>query len=208
MLIALIASIIGSAAMAYVDGLALVAGRGSELRTKRAILWLVLGTITFVPLPPQLILMGDVRLGGDIAALGMGTAFAFPHGFVAGPYWALWIATTIAGAAVGARLWQVGSPGWRETSGALDSSAAGRARGLLVMCDSLADAADTLLRVRLDAKGAEALGTELTDLGRRLGHTLPAESSAIYQDLVARGLPIAVAGPVTRFLAAGRMQVS
>lgn len=208
MLIALIASIIGSAGMAYADGLAFVAERGSELRSKRAILWLVLGTLTFVPLPPQLILMGDIKLGGDVAALGMGAAFSFPRGFVAGPYWVIWIVTTLLGAAVGARLWMAGQPGWRDTSGALDTSAAGRARGLLVMCDSLGDAADTIVRVRLDAKGAEALSRELEDLGRRLARTLPAESKAVYDGLVSGGVPIAVAGTVTRHLVAGRFQVS
>ncbi len=206
MLVALIASIIGSAAMAYVDGLAFVAERGSDLRTKRAVLWLVIGTLSFVPLPPQLILMGGIRLGGDVAALGMGTSFAFPHGFVAEPYWVIWIVTTIAGAAVGARVWKAGQPGWRDTSGGLDTSAAGRARGLLVMCDTLADAADTLVRVRLDAKGAAALRAELTDLGRRLGGAMPVASSAVYHDLVARGVPIAVAGPATRYLTEGRLQ--
>jgi hypothetical protein len=205
---ALVVSIVLSAVMAYIDGQFFVADRDSMLRTKRGGLLLVAGTLSFIPLPPQVVAIGNMKIPDWAIVPGVTDAFLAPKGFNGNIFLAVWLLTSVTAALAGVRIWDAGKPGWRPgMSAAFDTSPVGRARGLLVMADSLDEAADIIARVRLDAKSVPAIGPELETFGTRLAPKIPAEAPEVYRALVAGGVPIPVAGPVARHIHDGAQQM-
>jgi hypothetical protein len=203
MIVALVASIALSAAMGWACGAAFIARPGTPLRSKGMMVALVIATLSFVPAPPQVLLLGasPMKVPGD--TMGVTAMLAFPKGFVAWPWWALWVLATIGAVLAGGRIWDAGKAGWRSAPGAYDTSAAGRARALLLMADSIADVADTVARLGLTPKDADKLAPDLRTVGRRLAPQLPSDASGLYRQLSTRGVPPTVAGPVARSLAEG-----
>lgn len=190
--------------MCFVIGYAVIARKDAFVRTKFGITLLLAGGLSLVPLPPQLTAM-DSALAGMSSQLGsLSGMFAWPSSFPKGVYLGLWIATSLAGLLVGMQIWNAGKPGWRQSgaSNAWDSSAAGRARAMLPMVNSLAEAVDLIARTRVDAPGIDKIAEELRSVGRRFSGELPDTASAVYQSVVA-SLPAAVANKVTRYLLEG-----
>ncbi len=205
---AIVVSIVLSAAMAFACGRFLVADRDSMLRTKRGGLLLVVGALSFIPLPPQVVAMGNMKLPATMNVPGVTDTFLAPAGFNGTVYLVVWALTSVAAGLVGARIWDAGKPSWRPgATSAFDTSPVGRARGLLVMAESLDDAADVMSRVKLDATSVPVLAPELAELGERLALKIPTKSSDVYRVLVAGGVPIAVAGSATKHIHEGAQKM-
>jgi hypothetical protein len=202
-------SVILSAAMAYVIGRAFIADRESFLRTKIGIWTLVLGATSLLFLPPQVAALVSTPLPDGLSSLGLNDLLKASSSFSPWLLYAAWIVTSVAALLIGAEVWRAGEPGWRPGSGgnAMDSSAVGRASGLLVMSDSLEDVADVISRVNLDAKGVEKLSGDLEEVGRRLAFKMPEEPAGVYKFLVENGVPIAIAAPATGHLSDGAKKV-
>ena len=201
MLALALGALAGSAATCWLVGATFVADRDSGLRTKRGILLVVVLVASFVFLPPQLLGMGSLGAGSAEQLGAVGLSLTWPEGLNKGVYVALWLITSAAGLLVGARIWDAGKPGWRDTGGsAYDTSTAGRARGLLALADSLDDGLDTLARTGVDARGVASLAEDLRALGRRV--TLPPDSASTYRAVAAK-LPAGVAAAVTKHLLEG-----
>jgi hypothetical protein len=200
-----IGSVILSAAMAYVIGRAFIAEEGSFLRTKTGIWMLVVGALSFLFLPPQVVAMTSVQLPDSVSLPGVTDVLATPAGYSATSVYAGWVLTSIAAWLLGAEIWRAGKPGWRPGSGSniYDRSPAGRAAGLFPLQDTLDGVAEVIARVRIDPKGVVALAPALEEAGRRLALTMPADSSGVYRVLVDNGVPTPVAGPATRHLIEG-----
>ncbi len=198
-------SLVMSAMMTFLIGYAVIADRDSFLRTKFGIVLLVTGAVSFVPLPPQLPSI-DAALEPIAGQLGsLASTFAWPGSLDKGLYLAAWIVSSLAALLVGMRIWNVRKPGWRPGSGssAYDTSATGRARGLIPLADSLDEALQTISRTGVDSRGVTNLAEELRAVGRRFSASLPAESGAVY-NLVVSALPTGGLAPaVTRYLLEG-----
>ena len=117
MLALVLAALLGSAAMAYAIGAAVIAPRDSFLRTKTGIWILVVGGLSLLFLPPQL-----TALGGTMGSVTSGM-FTWPSGLGKGLYIGIWMVTSVLGLLVGMRIWNVRKPDWRSgVSNAFDSS--------------------------------------------------------------------------------------
>lgn len=205
MLTVAVASLIGSAGVCFLAGSALIAPRDSLLRTKRSITLLVFAVLSLAVLPPQLVSFdAPAALSAvSVPAASVGAALAWPSALPRGLYIGMWLFTSIGSALVGAQIWRARQPGWRGgVASAHDTSAAGRAAGLIPLADSLQDALDVLARTSVDARSVERLADLLTGVGRRFSADVPQEPGAAYR-LVAAQLSPAVAAVVTRFLMEG-----
>ncbi|PKQ29784.1 MAG: hypothetical protein CVT60_03550 [Actinobacteria bacterium HGW-Actinobacteria-10] len=191
-----------SAAMSYVVGYAVIAPRDSGIRSKRNMLMLIMGALSLIPLPPQLLALGAAS--GAAGGMMPGLSLSWPAGISASAYIALWVATSIVALLAGMRIWNAGQPGWLPgTQGAAyDSSASGRAAALIAMANSLDDVLDALRRTDVDAKSVERIAEEIRHAGRRFGSQLPEESGAAYRLVMGRVGP-AIASDITRYLLEG-----
>jgi len=194
-------SLLLSALTCYLIGLAVIAPSDAWLRKRSGIMALIVASLSFVPLPPQLTLLGSV-VEGPLATAGI--SLGWPTSVSKPVYLVVWGITSLAAVLVGMRVWNAGKPGWRESSSsrANDSSSVGRARALLTMVDSLEDGLDALARTGVDRKGAEQLGEELHTLGRRYADSLPESAGDVYR-LVATRVSPGLANVVTRHLLEG-----
>jgi len=221
MLALAIACLFASAATTYAVGSAFIADRDAFLRSKRGIWLLIILATSFVPTPPmlpsigssvQLASRGAGSLGAGAGALGAGgsalgastSMIAWPSSLPPALYIAAWLVTSLGGALLGAQVWRAGQPNWRPgaRTAAYDSSAGGRARGLLPMAASLDDALDTLSRVGVTARDVDTLAEELRLLGRRFSAELPTASGDAYSRVAAKVAP-ALAASTTRYLLEG-----
>lgn len=203
MLTIALVSLILSYASAYLAGYAFIAPRESFFRSKIGV-WVVIGVVlSFVTLPPTLPGLAGSMGEASAVAPGLGDVFAWPAAVSPGLYLALWTLGSTGAALVGMQVWRAGKPGWRSPAGnAWDSSAAGRARGLLPLADSIDDALDVLARTRVDARGARSMATDLRTVGGRFAESLPPDTAAVYR-LVASKLDAPVAAEVTGLLLEG-----
>jgi hypothetical protein len=165
--------------------------------------WLiVLLAFGVVLLPPQLMAL-DAAAGPMEGALGPGVAFAWPDAIPKPAYFALWVATSLVGLAVGMRVWKIGTPEWRAGSAQLfDSSPASRVVSLLPLADSLEDAVDVLGRARLTVRDAPRVASEVRAAGRRFAAEVPARDGDVYR-MVAEKMPSEVAALITGYLLEG-----
>lgn len=210
MLFSAIASALGSAALAYAIGYAFVAPRDSFLRTKRGILLLVVGGISLIPLPPQLVALEDAvgPMSGMLGSAGS-AALAWPAGLGKGLYLGLWIASTLLALLAGLRIWQVGSAEWGGRGGrAYDASGASRVESLTPLANCIEDALDTIGRSGIAERDVPRVAEVLRAVGRRFTDSLPPSDSEVFR-LVAARVPPAIAGAITGLLleGAGRRNV-
>lgn len=200
MLIAAIAAVLGSAAIAYLIGYAFVAPRGSALRSRWAVRVLIFAAVTLMLLPPQLMLFGEA--GGSIVEV-LGPAAAWPDGLGKGPYVAAWLVTTLLAALAGLRIWQAGTPEWRADARAgTDASPASRVHSLLPLADRIEDALDALARSGLAPRDLPRVAPDVREAGRRFGDSLPPTDGEVFR-LVASRVPAALAGDLTGLLLEG-----
>lgn len=197
-------SLVLSALTCWLIGHAYVSPPGAFLRTKFGVTLLLVGALSFVPLPPQIMSLdaGFEMLGSTASELA--PSLAWPESLSKPVYVGLWITTSLVALLVGMRIWNAGKPGWRpgSVSNAWDSSAAGRARALVPMANSLDEVFDTLSRAHVDARGVATMAEELRLAGQRFAAELPQESGAAYR-LVAARVGAAAAAEVTRYLLEG-----
>ena len=205
MLAIALGSLVLSSLMSFLIGHAVIVERDSFLRKKFGLLLLVGGAFSFVLLPPQLTSM-DAALEPVSNQLGsLASGLAWPATLGKQTYLVLWVISSLAALLIGMQIWNARKPGWRpgNNSNAFDTSATGRARGLLPMADSLEDALDTLRRTGLDAGSVPKLAEELRTVGRRFSASMPDGSGAVYS-LVVTALPTGGLAPVvTRYLLEG-----
>lgn len=203
MLVAAIAALIGSAAVAYLVGYTLAAPRDAFMRKKRGTLVLVVLALTFIPLPPQLPALGEAAGPLRSVAGDLGSAFMWPEALGPGVYIALWIVTTLIGFLAGIRIWQLGTADWRSGAGrAVDSSAASRVIGLVPLADCIEDALDVVKRVGLSEREVPRAAEAIRAVGRRFADSLPPSDGEVFRLVVAR-VPPAIAGAVTGLLLEG-----
>lgn len=197
-------SLVLSAAMSWVIGRAVIAERDSFLRKKTGTLFLIAGGLSFVTLPPQVTSLdtGFDMLGSSAASVA--PSLAWPESLSKPLYLALWVLTSLGALLVGMQIWNAGKPGWRPgtVSNAWDSSAAGRARALIPMANSLDDVFDALSRAQVSAKSVPTMAEELRLAGQRFAGALPEETGAVYRMVAAKVGP-AAAAEVTRYLLEG-----
>lgn len=196
----LIAAALASGATAYAIGYAFIAPLDSFFKSKTGAIVLVGLGLTFLFLPPQLMSMGSIADMGGAAASSFAGMFTWPAGLHRELYRFVWIALMIAGLVTGMRIWDYRKPGWRP--GSLDESSAGRAQGLLPLADSLQEALEVLGRARLTTRDVEHLAPQLKLVGRRFGHQLPEQNSAVY-NLIVRHVSPSVAAAVTGHILEG-----
>lgn len=204
MLFAAIAALLGSAASAYLIGYAFVAPREAFVRSKRGILVLVLGGISLIPLPPQLVALEDAvgPMSGMLGSAGS-AALAWPTGLGKGLYLGLWITSTLVALLAGMRIWQVGSADWGGRGGrAYDASGASRVESLVPLADCIEDALDSVARSRITERDVPRVAEVLRAVGRRFSDSLPPSDSEVFR-LVAARVPAAIAGAVTGLLLEG-----
>lgn len=197
-------SLLLSAATCYAIGFAVIAPRDAWLRTKLGISTLVVATLSFVPLPPQLLGMESAASSLGSASAGIAASLAWPAMISKGLYVVLWALMSLAGLLIGMQIWNVGKPGWRASgnSSAYDTSKTGRMRALIVMADSLPEVLDIMARMGADAKSVEGLAEELRTAGRRFALELP-ESPADAYRMVSTAIGPAAAAVATRLLLEG-----
>lgn len=196
-------ALLGSAGMAYAIGYAFTAPHDAFLRSRRGVLLLIVAGISIIPLPPQLVGMGETLgpLGGMMGSTA--TALAWPAELGKGVYLAGWIVTTVLGFLGGIRIWQLGTPEWRGGADrAFDASAASRVCSLLPLADRVEQALDTLGRAGLTGKDMPRVAAAVREAGRRFSDSLPPSESEVYR-LVSGRVPTAVAATITGLLLEG-----
>jgi hypothetical protein len=200
-----IAALLASAATAYLIGYAVVASRGSFIRSKRGTWLLVALGVSLLLLPPQLTVIDVSSIVSIAGAPGMPPvpALDWPAAFGKGVYLASWGVTSLLALLAGMRIWRAGTPGWRDVGfRAYDASPASRVTSLLPLANTLPDAIDVLVLAGIASRDAERSAVDIREVGRRLTDALPPSDGALYM-MVATKLPAPVAALVTGYLLEG-----
>lgn len=196
MLLIAIACLVLSALVSYLIGAAFIASRESFWRTKRGVLLLLVGGLSFVLLPPQITMLDGAL---DSAVGGM---LSWPDSISKGAYLVAWAVSSVLAALAGYQVWRAGSPERRGGGKAYDASGGSRVESLLPMAKDLADALDIVKRAGLTPRDVPRVAEPIRAAGRRFASEMPASDGALYQ-LVAAHVPTSVAGPVTEALLHG-----